>query len=247
MANPNIEAALALRKCSILGCEKPVKTAGLCSMHAERKRVHGDPLRGAKSVRGVCSVEGCEKPHIANGLCSAHNRRRFRHGSPLGGGCQRNVVRPWLDQIAVNYSGDECLRFPFKRDRNGYGRVNIGGAIIGSHVYVLTAAKGKKPSIKHEACHRCGNGDDGCVTPNHLYWGTRLENVRDAISHGTAYFPKAYSGDNHPRAKYTIEQIRNAIALVRGGTTQIEAVKITGVRQQTISRVLNGLSWKGSI
>lgn len=36
---------------------------------------------------------------------------------------------------------------------------------------------------KIDLCHACGNGK--CSNPKHLYWGTRSENVRDAMEHGT--------------------------------------------------------------
>lgn len=34
-----------------------------------------------------------------------------------------------------------------------------------------------------DLCHACGN--DKCSNPNHLYWGTRSENIQDAKNHGT--------------------------------------------------------------
>jgi len=34
-----------------------------------------------------------------------------------------------------------------------------------------------------DLCHACGN--DKCSNPNHLYWGTRSENVLDSKKHGT--------------------------------------------------------------
>ena len=36
---------------------------------------------------------------------------------------------------------------------------------------------------KIDLCHACGN--EKCSNPKHLYWGTRSENVQDAIVHGT--------------------------------------------------------------
>lgn len=36
---------------------------------------------------------------------------------------------------------------------------------------------------KIDLCHYCGNGK--CSNPNHLYWGTRKENIEDSKRHGT--------------------------------------------------------------
>lgn len=38
-----------------------------------------------------------------------------------------------------------------------------------------------------DLCHACHN--DKCSNPNHLYWGTRKENVRDAITDGAHISP----------------------------------------------------------
>jgi hypothetical protein len=84
----------------------------------------------------------------------------------------------------------------------------------------------------------------GCANPKHLYWGTRSDNVQDAIKHGTFSRWERPSGSDHPRARYTDEQIARAFDLVRSGMKQIDVVKVTGVKQQTISRVVNGKSWK---
>ncbi len=238
MANSIIRADSAPRKCSIDGCGKPQKTGSLCSMHAERKRIHGSPFLGAKKLRGVCSIEGCGKPHYANGLCTAHNHRNTRHGSPEGGGYQRGIVRPWLDSVAIRYACDDCLVFPFKRDAYGYGRINVGEKrIIGAHVYVLTAVKGEKPSLQHEACHSCGNGHRGCVNPNHLYWGTRRENVQDALTHGTFKNPPRFYGEDHGGCKYSDAEIARVFSLLCGGAKQMDVARITGMSQAHVSRI----------
>jgi len=36
---------------------------------------------------------------------------------------------------------------------------------------------------KVDLCHACNN--DKCSNPNHLYWGTRKENIQDAKDYGT--------------------------------------------------------------
>jgi hypothetical protein len=38
-----------------------------------------------------------------------------------------------------------------------------------------------------DLCHACNN--DKCSNPKHLYWGTRRENVQDAINNGTFINP----------------------------------------------------------
>ena len=241
MAIKTIGAELAPRKCAIDGCEKNAHTGALCSMHAARKRIHGSPFLGARKERGICSIDGCGKQHYGHGLCLAHYKRNVRHGSPDSGGYARGVVRPWLDSVAIPYQGKDCLTFPFKHDASGYGRINLGkGNIIGAHVYVLTATKGPKPTPAHEACHTCGNGHLSCVTPDHLYWGTRLENVQDAMTHGTHKNPPRFYGEDHGCCKYSDEELRRVVDMLRGRMKQTDISKITGISQAHISRIKLG-------
>lgn len=47
-----------------------------------------------------------------------------------------------------------------------------------AHVLDTTIPRGAKVNL----CHACHN--DKCNNPNHLYWGTASENIRDAFDNG---------------------------------------------------------------
>lgn len=175
------------RLCSVDDCDKPcINLRGWCSKHYARWRRYGEPLgRPPTKPRGVCSIDGCAKPVKALGYCNAHYLRHSRHGSPLAGSTDWGAVPQWLDEVAIPYVGDDCLPFPYSKDRHGYGRVNLNRKYVGAHIYVAERCLGKKPTPAHEVCHSCGKGHEACVTPRHLYWGTRRDNVRDAIRDGT--------------------------------------------------------------
>lgn len=70
--------------CAVETCDRVVVAKGLCDKHYRRERAHGDPLAGARKVKGAeqCSVETCSDPVSAKGLCVFHYSRR-RHGRPL--------------------------------------------------------------------------------------------------------------------------------------------------------------------
>jgi hypothetical protein len=188
----------------------------------------------------TCAVAGCDRPVHLRGFCSAHYKRWLRHGDPLAGRTGWGVVAKWVAEVAIPFGGDECLVFPFSRDDYGYGKMRRDGGNIGVHVVVCEARNGPKPSPRHEACHSCGNGHLGCVNPSHLYWGTRRDNVGDAIAHGTAHRFAPISGASAPAAKYSDEQVSKVRELLADGTAQTRIAKITGVSQSHISRIKNG-------
>lgn len=76
------------------------------------------------------------------------------------------------------------ILIPEKVKGNNYLRVGLGnGNKVYVHTIVLTAFKGAAP----EGCECLhGDGDRTHNTDFNLRWGTRLENVHDAIKHGTA-------------------------------------------------------------
>jgi hypothetical protein len=86
------------RTCSIQGCDRPIKSKGLCYRHWYRARHSGDPgaeIRRWEPRDPVCSVEGCDKPTRARQLCGSHWSQWNRTGAvtpgptapPVRGGC----------------------------------------------------------------------------------------------------------------------------------------------------------------
>lgn len=231
--------------CEIQNCGKLThKGSKHCSMHSERIRKYGDPEKGAFKPRGSCTLKSCDRPHYGHGYCLKHYKRWKKYGDPHAGGTDWGAVPKWLNETAIPYKRDDCLVFPFSRDTFGYGKIKYKGRNIGAHVYVLRKTVGQKPTKNHECCHSCGNGHLGCVNPKHLYWGTRAENVQDAIAHGTWNSGPVLCGTDHPMAKRSPEKIKEAINLVRNGMTQTCASAVTGIPQRVISNVIHGKAWR---
>jgi hypothetical protein len=185
----------------------------------------------------ICSIDGCNKPVRALGFCRAHHLRNWRYGNPLGGGEPRGNARKFIDDH-VNYQGDDCLIWPFAKTPAGYGDVNYPKMRhMLAHRVMCVLAHGKPPSKIHQAAHSCGNGQNGCVNPNHLYWATPQENIDDKKLHGTQPW-----GEQIHTAKLTFEQAR--IIKYTNESPYVLAA-IFNVSPATIMHIKAGRTWKG--
>lgn len=102
--------------------------------------------------------------------------------------------------------------------------------------YICNLAHGA-PVLGHVARHTCGNGKLGCVNPNHLQWGTKKEDVRDAIEAGT--FPH---GETNGQSKLTEGDVRK-IRSLKGKYFQRVVAERFGVTRRQIGRIQNRTDW----
>lgn len=140
--------------------------------------------------------------------------------------------------------GDPAACWPwlgcFRKD--GYGSLTIRSRHWAAHRRAYHLTRGEIPAgifVLHSCDCR------GCCNPSHLRVGTREENTQDAINrHRLAHGDRAARrGEQHGCAKLTddaVSQIRSAYA---AGEKQDQLAQRFGVRQQTISRVVNRNGW----
>jgi hypothetical protein len=182
----------ALRKCRFESCDRTVGTKGakgLCPAHYRQSKV-GELRPIIKKMRrvpgAVCLVDGCEKRdgRFSAGMCNAHYLRSYRHGDPnILLKTQDGEPAKWIKSM-VGFSGTECLTWPFARDPGGYPcKHTFDGKPIRAHRVMCILVHGDPPFPKAEAAHSCGNGNLGCVNPNHLSWKTHAENMADLAIH----------------------------------------------------------------
>lgn len=96
---------------------------------------------------------------------TALERLLNRTGPPNENGCW-----PWLGA----------------KDPSGYGALKVNGRKINTHCAALTL-RGIEIPEGQEVCHTCDNRE--CVNPEHLFIGTRRDNMVDALNKGRIAIP----------------------------------------------------------
>jgi hypothetical protein len=131
----------------------------------------------------------------------------------------------WLREH-VSYAGEECLPWPYARNRNGYGTATIDGYYTLAHRHMCILAHGEPPFEGAEAAHYCGGGADGCVNPNHLRWATRAINQQDKTLHGTHKNWSQRFSEAQILAIYADPRSKKAIAAEYGcGSSHVGQIK----------------------
>jgi DNA-binding transcriptional regulator YiaG len=141
----------------------------------------------------------------------------------------RSPLMAWI-RDHLSYSGDDCLTWPFGRDRNGYGSTVRRGKKVLAHRYICTIVHGEPPTPKHHAAHSCGKGHEGCVNPRHLSWKTNSENQLDRHQHGT---------NAKSRTKLTPEQVDEIRSLKGAESTGVTAARF-GISEATARHIQSG-------
>lgn len=185
----------------------------------------------------LCSIPDCGKTHSCKGFCRSHYRRLKKFGAPLAGPTTRGFARNFLMTDVMNYEGDECLIWPFYRDRKGYGRINIDGTPRVVSRVVCEKTHGPPLVKTNEAAHSCNNGHLGCVTKGHLSWKTSAENNEDREANGTIN-----RGERCPHSKLTADdviEIRNKV----GTMSEADLAIMFGVSRRTIRDIRDRETW----
>lgn len=122
---------------------------------------------GAVVKRGVISSCGCYAADV-------------RRARPL-----RSTFGRFWSKVKVTGDWGDCWEWQGAIDpKTGYGRFGLGrrqDGTIGAHQYAYQQ-RYEFVEDGHEVCHRCNNRR--CVNPDHLYEGTRKDNMQQAKKQG---------------------------------------------------------------
>lgn len=125
---------------------------------------------------------------------------------------------------------DDCWEWIGWLTPQGYGLLKGRGATYRAHRVAYQIAHGKAPI--GEVCHTCDN--PACVNPNHLFDGSRTDNVNDAISKGR--WPE---GEQANGAKLSTVQVLAIRRLYRSGTKIAELARQFKTPYSTIWNIVH--------
>ncbi len=135
-----------------------------------------------------------------------------------------------------------CILWKGAIGKNGYGYISYkknGGrnAPETTHRISYMLATGKPIPKGMEICHKCDVR--ACVNPEHLFLGTRQDNVNDAAKKG-----RLVRGERHPHTFITDDDVRAMRAMYERGCRNVDISRKFGVTQMSAWNILHGISWK---
>lgn len=189
-----------------------------------------------------CSVEGCTKRRERKGFCPKHYKMWSKYGDPLTPPSRVFGAAPEWIEANKNYTGDECLIWPFgsagfRLGGNGYGQVRYKGKKMTAHLLMCILTHGEKPFEGAVVRHSCGKGHLGCVAPKHLSWGTNFDNAADKIVHGTEA-----RGKKNARSKLTDDDVRK-IRELDGKLSNNKTAVMYEISPNTVKNIRERRTW----
>ena len=132
-----------------------------------------------------------------------------------------------LGRVSVGHPGG-CWGWDGYTDGFGYGRIQHGGKVQQAHRVAWTLFNG---AIPDGLCvlHRCDNPP--CTNPDHLFLGTKKDNMADAMTKGRF----------RPRCKLSPDQVSAIRSSADRGTDLSRQYQVA---QSTISMIRMGRRWK---
>lgn len=134
---------------------------------------------------------------------------------------------------------DGCWLWTGARGSTGYGVMPINGKRWGAHRLSWLLAFGPIPAGLH-VCHRCDT--PLCVRPDHLFLGTRFDNMSDAARKGRMPGP-GLRGEGVRNSKLTAKQVLEIRARRANGEAQRALARAFGIDKAHVKRIVLGESW----
>ncbi len=145
----------------------------------------------------------------------------------------RNQYTGFLQKVdSHGFDHTKCWEWLGAGKGNGYGNVNVGRKNKPAHRLSYELFVGEVPE-NLDVCHTCDVRY--CVNPDHLFLGTRKQNMLDAVRKKRT----AGGGRKHLR-EVEVQEIKRLLNL---GTPTFKIIAATGIGRSTISDIKRGRSY----
>lgn len=136
---------------------------------------------------------------------------------------------------------DECWEWQASLHTSGYGRFKIASyTTVMANRFALVSARNEEP-LHLFALHKCDNPK--CCNPNHLYFGTHTQNMRDKVRRGRSNSGDQ-SGAKNGAAKLTDEQLAVIVQRIKDGWTNTKIAADMPVSHSMVSLIRLGKMWR---
>lgn len=135
---------------------------------------------------------------------------------------------------AGGFDPNACWAWRGAGKGNGYGNVRVGAKNLPAHRYAYELFVGQIPPLS-DVCHTCDNR--WCVNPDHLFIGTRADNMADCKTKG-----RTAGGNRKHLPERAVQEIRRRL---NGGVSPSRIAADMDVGYGTISAIQRGDSYVG--
>lgn len=131
---------------------------------------------------------------------------------------------------------DSCWSWTGCKGDDGYGILRRHNkSFRASRVIMLHLFPGEINSGRI-VCHKCDNRQ--CVNPNHLFWGTHDDNLKDMASKG-----RSTIGERNPKAKITNETVLIICSMIKSGSRSRDVAAAVGCSEAVVASIKSGQNW----
>lgn len=149
----------------------------------------------------------------------------------------KNRVIPIDERIKerIKKQSTGCWIYTGLLDRNGYGLISVNGKTNYTHRYMYAKHKG---GIGNKCVlHKCDT--PACCNPEHLFVGTRRDNMDDKVKKS-----RQLRGVEIKGSKLTDKKVKEIRNKYDSGMRQPKLSQIYGISQSVLSGIVNRKRWK---
>lgn len=141
----------------------------------------------------------------------------------------------------INITSGGCWEWIGARTGRGYGAVGLLGKQYSTHRLSWEVYNGSIPPGLY-VLHHCDNPP--CFRPDHLFLGDGAANMTDKMAKGRHSRGLAPTGERHPFAKLTWDDVGEIRRLHALGKSNRALAELFQIDDSQISRIINNSLWK---